>query len=35
MKVTSFEAVARALNEAGVPFIVVGGLAVIAHGFVA
>lgn len=27
------EAIARVLNEAAVPFIVVGGLAVIAHGY--
>ncbi|MGH6691047.1 MAG: nucleotidyl transferase AbiEii/AbiGii toxin family protein [Gammaproteobacteria bacterium] len=33
MKLTSIEAFARALNEAGVPFIVVGGLAVNAHGY--
>ncbi|MGH7544175.1 MAG: nucleotidyl transferase AbiEii/AbiGii toxin family protein [Gemmatimonadota bacterium] len=33
MKVASFEAVVRALNGAGVPFIVVGGLAVNAHGY--
>lgn len=33
MKVASFEAVVRALNEAGVRFIVVGGIAVIAHGY--
>lgn len=33
MKLASFEAVARALNEAEVPFIVVGGLAVISHGY--
>jgi hypothetical protein len=33
MKLASVEAVARALNNAGVPFIVVGGLAVNAHGY--
>lgn len=33
MRLTSFEAVARALNDEGVPFIVVGGLAVNAHGY--
>lgn len=33
MKVASLEAVARALNEAGVQFIVVGGLAVAVHGY--
>jgi len=33
MKLASVEAVARALGEAGVPFIVVGGLAVVAHGY--
>jgi predicted nucleotidyltransferase len=33
MKLASVEAIARALNEAGVPFIVVGGLAVNAHGY--
>lgn len=33
MKVTSFEAVVRALNDAGVRFNVVGGIAVIAHGY--
>ncbi len=32
MKLASFEAIVRALNEAGVRYIVVGGLAVIAHG---
>lgn len=30
----SFEAVVRALNEAGVRYLVVGGLAVNAHGYV-
>lgn len=33
MKRTSLEAVARALNDAKVPFVVVGGVAVIAHGY--
>jgi predicted nucleotidyltransferase len=33
MKLASIEAIARALNEAAVPFIVVGGLAVNAHGY--
>ncbi len=33
MKLASFEAIVRALNEAGVPFIVVGGIAVVHHGF--
>ena len=33
MKVASFEAIVRALNEAQVSFLVVGGLAVVAHGF--
>src|SRR2546430_17440325 len=33
MKVASFEAVVRGLNDAGVRFIVVGGIAVIAHGY--
>lgn len=33
MKAASFEAIAQALNEAGVRYIVVGGLAVIAHGY--
>lgn len=33
MKVASVAAVFRALNEAKVPFIVVGGLAVNAHGY--
>jgi hypothetical protein len=33
MKLASIEAIARALNTAGVPFIVVGGLAVNAHGY--
>ncbi|HEX5387671.1 MAG TPA: hypothetical protein VFW66_13290 [Gemmatimonadales bacterium] len=33
MKVASLEAIVRALNGAGVPYIVVGGIAVIAHGY--
>ncbi len=33
MKVAAFEQVARVLNDAAVPFLVVGGLAVIAHGY--
>ncbi|QDV92495.1 hypothetical protein RAS2_36140 [Phycisphaerae bacterium RAS2] len=33
MKVASIESIARALNDAEVPFIVVGGLAVVAHGY--
>lgn len=33
MKRASLEAVARALNDAQVPFVVVGGVAVIAHGY--
>jgi hypothetical protein len=33
MKVASFEAIVRALNEAGVHYLVVGGLAVISHGY--
>lgn len=33
MKVFSLEQVAEALNAAGVPFILVGGLAVNAHGY--
>ena len=32
MKLAAVEQVVRALNEANVPFLVVGGLAVIAHG---
>lgn len=34
MRLTRLEAIFRALNEGGVRYIVVGGLAVIAHGFV-
>lgn len=33
MKLASFEAIVRAFDQAGVRFIVVGGLAVIAHGY--
>ena len=33
MRIASFEAVVGALNEAGVPFIVVRGIAVVAHGY--
>ena len=33
MKVASFEAIVRALNDAGAPFIVVGGIAVNTHGY--
>lgn len=33
MKLSSFEAIVRALNEAGVPFLVVGGIAVVHHGY--
>lgn len=33
MKLASFEAIVGALNEAGVHFLVVGGLAVNAHGY--
>src|ERR1700742_2494656 len=34
MKVTSLEAIFRALNEAKARYLVVGGVAVIAHGYV-
>lgn len=34
MKVSTFEAVAEALNRAGVRYLVAGGLAVNAHGYV-
>lgn len=34
MKLSAFEAVAEVLNEAGVRFLVAGGLAVNAHGYV-
>jgi hypothetical protein len=33
MKKAGFEAIARALNQAQVPFVVVGGIAVIHHGY--
>lgn len=33
MKRDTFERIIRALNGAGVPFIVVGGVAVVAHGY--
>ena len=33
MKVSSIESIARALHAADVPFLVVGGLAVVAHGY--
>jgi len=33
MKLASIEAIARALNDAEVPFLVVGGLAVVTHGY--
>ena len=33
MKLASFEAIVRALNEAGVRYLVAGGLAVNAHGY--
>jgi len=33
MKKSSFDAICKALNEARVPFIVVGGIAVIHHGY--
>ena len=33
MKLTNLETIARALNSAGVPFLVVGGVAVVAHGY--
>lgn len=33
MKLASVEAITRALGDAGVPFIVVGDLAVVAHGY--
>jgi len=33
MKKFSFDAIARALTEADVPFLVVGGIAVIHHGY--
>jgi len=33
MKKASFDAIARALNGANVPFLIVGGIAVIHHGY--
>ncbi len=33
MKVSSIESIVKALNDANVPFLVVGGLAVVAHGY--
>ena len=33
MRLSSFEAIVRAFNDANVPFLVVGGLAVNAHGY--
>lgn len=33
MKLASVEAIVRALDAAGAPFLVVGGLAVVAHGY--
>ncbi|MFN2384374.1 MAG: hypothetical protein ABR559_08975 [Gemmatimonadota bacterium] len=33
MKLSSFQAIVRVLNDANVPFIIVGGLAVNAHGY--
>ena len=33
MKKSSFDEIVRALNEADVPFLVVGGIAVIHHGY--
>lgn len=33
MKLTSFEAIVRALNEANVRYLIAGGLAVNAHGY--
>jgi predicted nucleotidyltransferase len=34
MTVTSVESIVRALNSAGVRYLIVGGLAVVAHGYV-
>src|SRR5208283_1148005 len=34
MEVRSLEAIVRALNEAEVQYLIVGGLAVVAHGYV-
>lgn len=33
MKVASFESIVRALNEAGIHYLIAGGLAVNAHGY--
>ena len=33
VKVSSLEAIARVLNDTGVSFVIVGGLAVVAHGY--
>lgn len=33
MKLISFEAIVRTLNEAGIRYLVAGGLAVSAHGY--
>ena len=33
MKLASLEAIARALNDASVPFLIAGGVAVNAHGY--
>lgn len=33
MRLSSFEAIVRAFNDANVPFLLVGGLAVNAHGY--
>ncbi len=33
MRVASFESIVRALNEAGVRYLIAGGLAVNAHGY--
>jgi len=33
MKVASFEAIVRALNDVEVRFVVVGGLEVVVHGY--
>ena len=33
MKASTIDSIACALNGAGVPFLVVGGLAVVAHGY--
>ncbi len=33
MEKSSVEAIVRALNEAGVRYLIVGGMAVVAHGY--